>query len=261
MDFAGLITGFRTARPLTELEIANRLHQKSRLDLKPRYQLCVIKMNSTFLESVDKWYANKGFLTSVAIISMLSLVGTGGWFSTAWFLQGFGMLPRPDGESAAWFFANAVGMAVVMIAIGVGLVWLLKVEAFAFTHYPIRFNRRTRMVHVFRTDGSVLSVPWDAVFFTIAPPDEYQKTWNVLGHVVEGSNPVIRETFALSTSEIGSAEGKRLLREHWEFIRRYMEEGPHALSEQVRYCLYQIAGKASFLDWRGSQRAAQQQRH
>lgn len=247
MDFAGLIRGFKVGRALSEVEIANRLHQKSRLDLEPNYQLCVIKMNSTFLESVDKWYANKGFLTSVAVILICSFAGTCAFFSITWFLQGAGFVARPDGESAGSFFANAIGMAVVMVPMCLGLVWLLKVDAFAYTHYPLRFNRITRMVHVFRKDGSVLSVPWDAVYFTIAPVDEYQKFWNVLGHLTDDKESTVQETFALSMSEIGTAEGKRLLKEHWEFVRRYMEDGPHAVFDKIKFCLPISSSREGFL--------------
>ncbi len=38
-----------------------------------------------------------------------------------------------------------------------------------YTYYPIRFNRRTREIYVFRHngDGGVLSIPWDRAFFFI----------------------------------------------------------------------------------------------
>ena len=46
---------------------------------------------------------------------------------------------------------------------------MLRLEYFAHTHYPIRFNRVTQMVHVFRHDGpdGALTVPWESVFFHI----------------------------------------------------------------------------------------------
>lgn len=53
-EYAGLIRKYPCNRPLTELERAHQLKQKIRLPLHPHYQLSVIAMNSTCLESVDK---------------------------------------------------------------------------------------------------------------------------------------------------------------------------------------------------------------
>lgn len=57
MDFLGLVGSYPVNRRLTEEEINIRLKQEHRLGLVPRYQLCVIKMNGTYLDSVDKWFA------------------------------------------------------------------------------------------------------------------------------------------------------------------------------------------------------------
>ncbi|WP_422824361.1 DUF6708 domain-containing protein [Xenorhabdus bharatensis] len=38
-------------------------------------------------------------------------------------------------------------------------------EWFRKTHYPIRFNRKTKMVHVYQVDGTILSAPWSKIFF------------------------------------------------------------------------------------------------
>jgi hypothetical protein len=69
----------------------------------------------------------------------------------------------------------------------------------------------------------------------------------VRGHVLKADGVTVEETFALSY--IGSydtsspfAEANRIapddyLRAHWEFIRRYMEEGPQAVSDQVQFCM------------------------
>lgn len=61
------------------------------------------------------------------------------------------------------FFAALAG--AILAAICWGMLALLRKEAFAFTHYPLRFNRATRIIHYFRFTGEVASVPWDDVFF------------------------------------------------------------------------------------------------
>lgn len=41
---------------------------------------------------------------------------------------------------------------------------------FRFTHFPIRFNCKNRMVYVFRRNGTVLTVPWATAFFCLREP-------------------------------------------------------------------------------------------
>ncbi|WIV89551.1 DUF6708 domain-containing protein [Proteus appendicitidis] len=112
---------------------------------------------------------------------------------------------------------------------------LLKTEWFAWTHYPIRFDRKNQMVYAFRTDGSIITVPWEKVFFTTGL--DYAKSmkndYYISGHVLADDNKTIIDTFCLPAST-GNFE---LLKYHWEFIRRYMEERPEHLIQQVEFCL------------------------
>jgi hypothetical protein len=237
MEFSGLILNYPSKRPLTEKERAYQLKQRNRLNVEPHYQLSVIKMNSTYLESVDKWFAWKGAITAVSAALLLIFVGGGA--AMAYKSFSFAAGAPSSSEDAFFYLANGVAMAVVVAAIGWCITWLLRKESFAFTHYPIRFNRKTRMVHVFRTDGTVLSVPWDDVFFTL----EHMVQWNefeVRGHVLEPDNVTVRESFALSylgalnhmdadpkSTEFSSQD---FVRANWEFVRRYMEDGPQAVA-------------------------------
>ena len=118
--------------------------------------------------------------------------------------------------------------------------WILCKESFAWTHYPIRLNRKTRMVHAFRLDGTVLSVPWDEVLFTLGRGNRAfgVQNWDIRGHVLDADGVTVRETFAFSAEDIDHD----ILRRHWEFLRRYMEEGPEALVGQVEFCM-PVAGR------------------
>lgn len=235
MDFAGLIRSYRVNRPIFEQERVNRLDQRTRLTVAPHYQLSVIKMNSTFLESVDKWYAEKGFLTGVALAILAIFVGGGSWISSRWLLQAAGITTPSDDSSI--LLAYGLGTAAIFASIGLAAIWLLRKESFAYTHYPIRFNRKTRTVYVFRTNGTTMIVPWDKIFFTLAQVDHVSKYWNILGHVLKDDDSTVMESFALSVVETGTANGLLLLKSHWEFIRRFMEDGPQTLTGQVQYCL------------------------
>jgi hypothetical protein len=240
MDFSGLIAKYPANRPLTEQERAHRLRQKQRLDLEPHYQLSVIQMNSTYLETVDKWFGWKGALSAVMFVIIGIFVGGClGLVHTA--------LTRAPGSRSPdddFFILVAVGLMVLpLLALA---TWLLCKESFAYTHYPIRFNRKTRIVHVFRPDGSVLSVPWDEVFFTLGHLAQWNE-WEIRGHVLKPDKATVEESFALSyVGSLCAADvdpkctqfsANDFVRAHWEFIRRFMEEGPQAVSTQVQFCM------------------------
>ena len=108
-------------------------------------------------------------------------------------------------------------------------------ESFAWTHYPIRLNRKTRMMYVFRTNGTVLSVPWDEVFFTLggAGGSGLIQNWDLRGHVLDKDGNTVKESFTFSMV----SNKKEDLYQLWEFIRRYMEEGPQDLYKQVEFCM------------------------
>lgn len=240
VEYTGLICKYRVGRELTHDERAYQLHQKRRLNVEPHYQLSVIKMNSTYLESVDKWFGWKGLLTGVmlAIISIFVAAYTTFLYIAATRSNNF-----PRGGDDVFVL---VGTAILIAPLVALASWLLKNESFSYTHFPIRFNRKSRMVYVFRKDGSVLSAPWDEIFFTLGHMPGWND-WEVRGHILEPDKATVRDTFALSY--VGSLSGTDLLpgvtefspqdfvRAHWEFIRRYMEEGPEAISNQVQFCM------------------------
>jgi len=240
MEFSGLIGKYRVNRLLNEKELSHRLMQGKRLNLSPRYQLSVIKMNSTYLESTDKWYGWKGIISTV-MLAIIAIFFTG-LLKFYYVILISGSEFRPAGDS--WWILTAI--TAMSLPLLVTAIWALSKESFSYTHYPMRFNRITRMVHVFRPDGTVLSASWDQVFFTLGHIVQWNE-WEVRGHVLEPDNVTVRETFALSY--VGSlnaddvAPGRThyssqdFVRAHWEFIRRYMEEGPQSVLDQVQYCM------------------------
>lgn len=244
MDFSGLIGKYPIDRALAEQERAHQLKQGRRLDLIPHYQLSVIKMNSTFLETVDKWYGWKGAATAITSAVLIVISGVFGRMGLALILQGMGFLESTlDADVAV---SNGLGMVLVFCLFGWGVLCLLRKESFAYTHYPMRFNRKNRKVYFFRTDGTVLSYPWDDLFFTLGTIP-LSNLWEVRAHILDANKKTVRETFALSysgmlevadfTGGTGKSSPKDYVRAHWEFIRRYMEEGPEEISSQVQFCM------------------------
>jgi hypothetical protein len=240
MEFSGLLGKYCVNRLLNDQELRHRLKQDRRLNLSPRYQLSVIEMNSTYLESTDKWYGWKGVVSTVALTVIIIFFT--GLLKFYYVTIAEGAEFRPAGDS--WWILTAItSMSLPLLG---AAVWTLNKESFAYTHYPMRFNRITRMVYVFRSDGTVLSVPWGKVFFTLGHIVQWNE-WEIRGHVLDADNITVRETFALSY--VGSLNATDVMpgntqyssedyvRAHWEFIRRYMEDGPQAVSSQVQFCM------------------------
>jgi hypothetical protein len=254
MEFTGLLVHFPVDRPLTDQERANQLQQSARLDVVPNAQLCVIKLNATYLESVDKWFAWKGLLTSMAITFVLFFGPYLAYAVAHDLLTAAGYIATE--ESQSFMVASGVGMGAVLALICWANWRLFKSESFALTHYPIRFNRKTRTVHFFRIDRTTKSVAWDDVFFTLGYCDPQ---WEVRGHILAADRTTVLDTFALSYS--GHIPGLDLfannapgfvqdqVHAHWEFVRRYMEEGPQEVAPLVPFCIPVDARRESILRW------------
>lgn len=228
MYYRGIMPGrpFLVNGGLGDIDRRYQFCKDKRLDdVTPYPDLTVIKMNSSYLEVVDKFYSWKGVFTAFVVIWIAVLIS---------FALGFGWLEIEsvrDGKDVSAFGIFAVmtllGMAVAIFFIG-------RFEWAYYTHYPIRINRILREIFVFRRDGSVLKVKWDDVFFTLGVDG---RLWEIRGHVLGEDGVTIKETFALGVNDSGSDEGMRKLRSHWEFFRRYMDEGPASVAPYLKLAL------------------------
>ncbi|WP_331710067.1 DUF6708 domain-containing protein, partial [Mangrovibacter phragmitis] len=105
---------------------------------------------------------------------------------------------------------------------------LLK-EWFRYTHYPVRFNRKTRQVHIFQVSGEIITVPWNKIYFTT---NRQRLNECIVGHILAEDNDTVLNTF--SFGHVGTRDE---LSRYWEFIRCYMEEDCVAeLAATVLYC-------------------------
>jgi hypothetical protein len=119
-----------------------------------------------------------------------------------------------------------------------------RLDFFKKTYYPIRFNRKNRMVYVYRDkkDGGILSVPWDKVFFHVGRGMQNPVFCDIRGEVLEGN--IVKDTFALGPYMPGP-EG---IRQMWTFIRRYMEGGPEAVGPDPRDRYISLSLRGSLKD-------------
>lgn len=228
MDFGGFFKPYPANRPLTDKERERRLLQKQRLDVKESDDLSAIRFNATYMEVVDKWFAWRGIMTTTSLVAITGVV-------VFWGAVIMLVMEKPDillSDGDGWLLFG--GMTVISAPFLLLMGWFLKTDAFRFTHYPIRLNRKTKTVHVFRTDGTVLSTPWNDLFFCIAALP--QNNWEIQGHVLDKDGVTVKETFAFPATGTGAADRDQLPR-YWEFVRRYMEDGPQSVAKHVEYCL------------------------
>lgn len=230
MDFAGLATKlYKRNRRITDGEKLNRLSQKTRLNVEPSYQLAVVKINSSFLESVDRYFDSRGALTFGCIVMLAFclwlIVGTGGAILGLYYSG-----EAPLGVSLGFF----VGIVVLCVPLAFWACWMARRELFRLTYYPIRLNRRDRVIYVYTINGDIIVVPWDEVFFTLSPCSSmYGKTWDIRGLVLNPDAETVRHEFAFAPWSTNQDD----LRSDWEFLRRYMEDGPAELVKQIEFCM------------------------
>lgn len=235
MEYTGLVQKFKVNRPLNDEEWALKLDQNKRLDIRPEHQLSVIRMNSTFLEIVDVYFSWKGAGT------LASLSGIAVSIAMAIVLAG---APANAFETDQGRWLNVLAATAFGLIGVLGFGWLGHFECFRRTHYPMRFNRKTRKVHVFRVDGTVLTADWDRLFFCLGR--SYQaRQWTIQGHVLADDRKTILETFSFPQPAFGDTE-RDLLRHVWEYVRRYMAEGPAGLVEQTPVVLPIASKRESF---------------
>lgn len=203
---------YKVNRPLTDREWDNRLELGKQASAKPMDGLFVIKLNSAYLELVDRWYPVRGFAAwQGAMILLLGLVP----------LIAFLWLAIDDNDPSGWVFFILTG-SVLSFFIWAGYKGM-RFDIFRMTHYPIRLNRKTRQVHITRPGDTVLTVPWDELFICVHKNDLplFGKSVDVRAHVLADDGETVVDTFTLAYSWLG---GKDVLMMLWEYIRRYMEE-------------------------------------
>lgn len=235
MEYTGLYLKYPANRLLTQQERDTQLRTDERLELVPTDQLSVIRLNSTYLELVDKYFSWKGFMSGFMLVCIclflfmsLSVSLTRHW-DMFW-----GIPAARPAEDLEW--VHELGFFLVFGLISNAIFfWILRKESFAYTHYPVRYNRQTRMVHVFRLDGTVLSASWDSLFFCLG--SLRQGNWEIQGHVLADDGVTVTETFCAFPQVAGSEFEREQLKEHWEFIRRYMENGSEDAYQRTKICL------------------------
>ncbi|WP_155696537.1 DUF6708 domain-containing protein [Burkholderia stagnalis] len=193
-------------------------------------------MNSSYLEIADGFYSNRGMMCAFGLFAMVMFASS---IVAIWHALIFSFYlndgwDRRD-EVAVLFCFSVLSIFLLILMVGVFLFVRSIGEWFGYTHYPIRLNRRTRMVYVFRGDGTVLKASWDDVYFALRVNMQAAgvRTLGICGLVLKDPKTV-EEMFVFGYA---SSSREYCLR-HWEFIRRYMEAGPRAVLNAPGLGLY-----------------------
>lgn len=142
----------------------------------------------------------------------------------------------------AWSMGAVIG-AIFKITIWGGMnyylwkyVWRwIRVELFTQRHLVARFHRKTRQVYFSRPiyAGGTIVLPWDAAIPAVNPEDPDFTgigSFLLLSFPSEHTGAGYDETLMLGRPMHGNEE----LVGFWEFIRRYMEEGPQSVPKPKR---------------------------
>jgi len=214
MDFTGLnrFNAYKINRPLSDEERAESLDTNRSEELDPFDWLSTIKLNSAYMELVDRWYPWKGFSSWLGIIFFAPLL-----FSIVTVV----LLMFEKNELSVWFAGSFIVFLFSLCACL--FAWVISMDAFRMTHYPVRLNRKGRKVYAYRPDGSVIRADWDSLFLcrvknklTIG-----QVSFDIRAHVLDESGEVVKETFTLGCPCLGGANDAL---QFWEYVRIYMED-------------------------------------
>lgn len=219
----GLFIPFDLNRKITLGEKQNQFIQGRRVNSYGELLVCdfdtVIRMNTSFLEVVDKFTPTKGGVVgpmlciSLFIFTLVLMFYFNAYFSLEYKAGMVGLIISGMTLVPCWFiFFRPV----------------LK-ELFQKTHYPVRFNRRNKLVHVYQVNSEVITLPWNNIYFTT---NKQKFSYCIVGHILAEDNETVLNTF--SFGHVGSRQELAL---YWEFIRCYMEEDcVKELAETIQYC-------------------------
>lgn len=191
----------------------NRMGQNWRRECEPFALNSVIRLNENYLEVVNPHYHLRGLFAPVLIPLGMFGVGLTGWF--IWHeLTDSIMIGQPLLRAA---FLSVVIVGLVVFS---GMLYSGLRRTIGYTHKPVRFVRSTRTVHAFRHNrrGGVISLPWDDIHFC--------REAGLMGYIPDAQG---RVTQAFWFGGVFPDTGT--MYDHWEYIRRYMEEGPAAVPE------------------------------
>ncbi|WP_336285204.1 DUF6708 domain-containing protein [Citrobacter arsenatis] len=228
----GLYRKFKINRPLADEDVKGHVNQQVHIPFQQSElvdDMAFIRLNSTYLEVADVYYKDRGVYALVGWVFFLLTFG--GWICFWW---------------SSYIHSFAIGFIiffnVVLILDMLFCSLFIYKESFSLTHFPIRFNRRKRLIHLFHLNGRVKNYAWDDIYFTIKSSFEGYggKQWYLCGHILAEDGITIRESFSVSMYDSRRENVVRF----WELVRRYME-APDGVKQaaDIAWCFLPVAEK------------------
>ncbi|MBH3450280.1 hypothetical protein I5S84_15620 [Pseudomonas putida] len=215
---------------LYEGELDEEMHFQP-VSENPRARGPVFAFNDIFLDircggSEEK----RGLITLATLGAIAPAVAVGLYITTGFIWMD---ITDPEGRSVITILTTLIMLSVTSTLVYLYSkygIHLTRLEMLTSRHLLIRFNRATQQVHLHRPKycGGIVTFPWKTTGSTaIDPEDDSLSLGMRLGLVWHPSRTGLphMEMALLGKQGQGGSE----LRDEWEFIRRYMEEGPHAV--------------------------------
>ncbi|MBC3499743.1 hypothetical protein HU753_27520 [Pseudomonas sp. SWRI67] len=197
----------------------------------PRTRGPIFALNETYLEMrCGATEEKRGLITLMTLGSLIPILYTGA-ITTLYSIYLDILSPYEISliDVILILLMTSMDCAIIYFYLKYGLQ-LTRLEMLTSRHLLIRFNRKTQQVHLHRPSycGGIVTFPWRTTGSTgLYPEDDSLSVGVRLGLIWHPSHtglPHMEMAFVGKQGQGGSE-----LRDEWEFIRRYMEEGPHAV--------------------------------
>lgn len=170
----------------------------------------VIRFNSTFVEVMDSWEFIRGRATALALLMWAALFFAIGMFLFFIYSLYF--------KQVYWSMAVFACLIIVLIYLVYSNYQMAKYDLFGYTHYPIRFNRKTQKVYAFSPQQQkIIELNWqDLRFSAVKEGDEIE----LRGSLVNSENFVEEE---ISFPFLAPVYEPNLIDQHLAFFKAYMQ--------------------------------------
>ncbi|MBV4492673.1 DUF6708 domain-containing protein [Pseudomonas oryzicola] len=220
----------RATQDFYQGDLTEELHFQQ-VSEKPRAHGPVFAFNETFLEVRCGGSEEKRGLITIMTLGGLGPILYTGFTITLYslYLDLFSLHSTSLVNVIITILMLTMDAAIIYFYLKYGLQFT-RLEMLTTRHLLIRFNRKTQQVHLHRprSCGGIVTFQWKTTGSTaIYPEDDSLSAGMRLGLVWHPSHTGLphMEMALLGKQGQGGSE----LRDEWEFIRRYMEEGPDAV--------------------------------
>lgn len=220
----------RAAKDNYEEDLISELHFRPTSE-SPKMRGPVFAFTQTIMELRCGGSEEKRGLLTLATVGMLGMLACG------WIIISFELI-KTNIKNLPELDIIVIPVTLFILAIGAGITYLYtrygfrltRLEMFTSRHMLIRFNRKTQQVHLHRPSycGGIVTFAWTSTGSSATCPKD---DWLSMG-MRQGLvwHPRFTGLPHMEMAFIGKqGQGGSELRDEWEFIRRFMEEGPEGL--------------------------------